>query len=57
MNLKKYISVPSLSAFFLAVAPLITSSLAGQWMLKNEAIVQNFSFINWAAYRAVFLWA
>ena len=49
MNFKKYVSVPSLSAFFLAVAPLVTSSLAGQWMLKNEAIVQNFTYTDWAA--------
>jgi len=40
--------MPSFSAFFLAVAPLLTSSLAGQWILKNESLIQNFTFIDWA---------
>ncbi len=47
MNLKKYVSVPSFSAFFLTVTPLITSSLAADWLRQNEQMVQLFTRNDW----------
>ena len=47
MNFKNFFSVPSLSAFFLAIVPLISSSLVGKFIVDNEAHIQNYTVTDW----------
>ena len=47
MNFKTSFSVSSLLAFFLAVVPLISSSLVGNFILQNESTIQHFKTTDW----------
>lgn len=39
--------MPSLSAFFLTLLPILTSSGIGLWMIQNESFISNFGLKEW----------
>jgi uncharacterized membrane protein YdjX (TVP38/TMEM64 family) len=39
--------MPSVSAFFLTLLPLLTSSAVGLWLVQNELLIKHFGFKEW----------
>jgi len=44
----KKLLMPSLSAFFLTLLPILTSSVIGVWMIQNEGFIKSFGWKEWA---------
>ncbi|MFN4146041.1 MAG: hypothetical protein ACK4GN_09475, partial [Runella sp.] len=45
--MKRILLMPSFSAFFLSVMPLITSSLLSAWVIQNEMYFKNLMAWQW----------
>lgn len=43
----KKLLMPSLSAFFLAIVPLLTSSSVALWVAQHESTIQSFTLTQW----------